>query len=138
MSTRSSRSGWAVGFTDFAAFMMMLIGSFQVAIGVVAVFNQDFYVATPNYVFAFDVGVWGWVHLIWGIVVLAAGIALLRGSVWASALGSVIAAISAVQAFLFLPYQPFWSVIVIAVSVMVIWALTTGLPDYTTDPNLDA
>lgn len=135
--TGQSRSGWMVGFTAFAAFMMMLIGSFQIAIGVVAVFNQDFYVTTPNYVFAFDVGVWGWIHLLWGIVVLAAGIAVLRGSVWAATLGSVIAAISAVQAFLFLPYEPFWSIIVIALSVMVIWALTTGLPDYVGDPNPD-
>ena len=135
--TRKSSSGWMVGFTAFAAFMMMLIGSFQIAIGVVAVFNQDFYVTTPNYVFAFDVGVWGWIHLLWGIVVLAAGIAVLRGSVWAATLGSVIAAISAVEAFLFLPYEPFWSIIVIALSVMVIWALTTGLPDYVGDPNPD-
>jgi hypothetical protein len=135
--TRQSSSGLMVGFTAFAAFMMMLIGSFQIAIGVVAVFNQDFYVSTPNYVFAFDVGVWGWIHLLWGIVVLAAGIAVLRGSVWAATLGSVIAAISAVQAFLFLPYEPFWSIIVIALSVMVIWALTTGLPDYVGDPNPD-
>jgi len=135
--TRQRTSGWMVGFTAFAAFMMMLIGSFQIAIGVVAVFNQDFYVTTPNYVFAFDVGVWGWIHLLWGIVVLAAGIAVLRGSVWAATLGSVIAAISAVQAFLFLPYEPFWSIIVIALSVMVIWALTTGLPDYVGDPNPD-
>jgi hypothetical protein len=135
--TGQRSSGWMVGFTAFAAFMMMLIGSFQIAIGVVAVFNQDFYVSTPNYVFAFDVGVWGWIHLLWGIVVLAAGIAVLRGSVWAATLGSVIAAISAVQAFLFLPYEPFWSIIVIALSVMVIWALTTGLPDYVGDPNPD-
>lgn len=135
--TGQRSSGWMVGFTAFAAFMMMLIGSFQIAIGVVAVFNQDFYVTTPNYVFAFDVGVWGWIHLLWGIVVLAAGIAVLRGSVWAATLGSVIAAISAVQAFLFLPYEPFWSIIVIALSVMVIWALTTGLPDYVGDPNPD-
>ena len=135
MTRRSS--GLMVGFTAFAAFMMMLIGSFQIAIGVVAVFNQDFYVSTPNYVFAFDVGVWGWIHLIWGIVVLAAGIAVLRGSVWAATLGSVIAAISAVQAFLFLPYEPFWSIIVIALSVMVIWALTSGLPNYIGDSDLD-
>ena len=135
--TRQRSSGWMVGFTAFAAFMMMLIGSFQIAIGVVAVFNQDFYVTTPNYVFAFDVGVWGWIHLLWGIVVLAAGIAVLRGSVWAATLGSVIAAISAIEAFLFLPHEPFWSIIVIALSVMVIWALTTGLPDYVGDPNPD-
>ena len=50
--------------------MMILIGFFQGAMGLVAVFNQDFYAVTPNYIFSFDVGTWGWFHLIWGIVVL--------------------------------------------------------------------
>ena len=135
MTTRESGYGWVMGFTAFAAIMMILVGFFQASMGVVALFNQDFYVATPNYVFAFDVGVWGWIHLIWGLVVLAAGFSLFSGSVWARALGSVIAAFSAIQAFVFLPYQPFWSVIVIAVSVMVIWALTTRVPGYAGDSD---
>ena len=121
----SGTSGWVVGFTAFAAMMMMLIGFFQVSIGLVALFNQDFYVATPNYVFAFDVGLWGWIHTIWGAIVLLAGFALLSGAGWARALGAILAAISAIQAFAFLPYQPFWSVIVIALAVLTIWALTT-------------
>jgi hypothetical protein len=128
-------SGWVVGFTAFAAMMMLLIGFFQVAIGLVAVFNQDFYVATPEYVFALDVGIWGWIHLVWGVIVLLAGFALLSGATWARVLGIVLAAIAAAQAFVFLPYQPFWSIIVIALAVLTIWALTTRVDDL--DSSLD-
>jgi hypothetical protein len=128
MDNDDSSWGWAVGFTAFAAFMMLLMGFFQAAVGLVALLNQDFYAVTEEYVFAFDVGTWGWVHLIWGIIVLAAAFAVLRGAVWARLLGSVLAVLSALQAFLFLPYQPFWSIIIIAASVMVIWALTTQVP----------
>ena len=124
-SSRDSTSGWAVGFTAFAAMMMILIGFFQAMIGLVAVFNQDFYVATENYIFSFDVGTWGWIHLIWGIVVLLAGFSVLSGQTWARAVGTIIAIVSAIQAFAFIPYQPFWSIIVITLSVLVIWALTT-------------
>ena len=124
-----SESGWAVGFTAFAAIMMALIGFFQASMGIVAIFNQDFYVTTPNFVFAFDVGTWGWIHLILGVLVLAAGLSLLAGATWARAVGVVLAAFSAIEAFVFIPYQPFWSIIVIAVCVMVIWALTTQTAD---------
>jgi hypothetical protein len=95
----------------------------------VAIFNQEFYVTTPNYVFALDVGTWGWIHLILGVLVLAAGLSLLAGATWARAIGVVLAAVSAIEAFVFIPYQPFWSIIVIAVCVMVIWALTTQTAD---------
>ena len=124
-SSSGTTSGWAVGFTAFAAMMMILIGFFQGAMGLVAVFNQDFYAVTPNYVFSFDVGTWGWFHLIWGIIVLIAGFSVLSGQTWARAVGTIIAIISAIEAFAFIPYQPFWSIIVVTLSVLVIWALTT-------------
>jgi hypothetical protein len=120
--------GWIVGFTAFAAMMMILVGFFQISAGVVALFNQDFYVTTPNYVFAFDVGTWGWIHTIWGIALLAAGFALFSGATWARALGAILAIGAAIEAFAFLPYQPFWSVIIIAAAVMVVWALTAAVP----------
>jgi hypothetical protein len=124
-SSSDSTSGWAVGFTAFAAMMMILIGFFQGLMGLVALFNQEFYVVGAEYVFSFDVGTWGWVHLIWGVIVLLAGFAVLSGQTWARFVGTLIAIVSAIEAFAFLPYQTFWSLTVIALSVMVIWALTT-------------
>ena len=125
VSNSDSTSGWAVGFTAFAAMMMILIGFFQAMMGLVAVFNQEFYVAGEEYIFALDVGTWGWIHLIWGVIVLLAGFSVLSGQTWARFVGTIIAIISAIEAFAFLPYQPFWSTIVITLSVLVIWALTT-------------
>ncbi len=124
-SSSDSSSGWAVGFTAFAAMMMILIGFFQAAMGLVAVLNQDFYVATADYIFAFDVGTWGWIHLIWGVIVLLAGFAVLSGQTWARMVGIIVAIVSALEAFAFIPYQPFWSIVVLTLSVLVIWALTT-------------
>ena len=125
MTQRTEPSGWAVGFTAFAGVMMIMIGVFQASTGLVAVLNQDFYAVTPNYVFAFDVGTWGWIHLIFGIVLFIAGFGVMSGQGWARAIGVILAVLSAIEAFLFIPYQPFWSIIIVALCVMVIWALTT-------------
>jgi hypothetical protein len=125
MTQRTEPSGWAVGFTAFAGVMMIMIGVFQAATGLVAVLNQDFYAVTENYVFAFDVGTWGWIHLIFGILVFLAGFGVMSGQTWARTVAVILAVLSAIEAFLFIPYQPFWSIIIIALCVMVIWALTT-------------
>jgi uncharacterized membrane protein HdeD (DUF308 family) len=94
--------------------------------GLVAIFNQDFYVVAGDYIFGFDVAVWGWIHLVWGIFLVATAAALFSGQGWARVVGVILAIFAALEAFLFIPYQPFWSIIVIALAVLVIWALTTA------------
>jgi hypothetical protein len=79
-----------------------------------------------DYLFAFDVATWGWIHLIWGIFLALTAAALLSGATWARLVGIILAGFAALEAFLFIPYQPFWSTIVIALAVLVIWALTTS------------
>jgi hypothetical protein len=116
-------SGWAVGFGLFAAMMMIMSGVFQAIQGLVAIFNNEIYVTTPNYLFQFDVTGWGWIHLIWGIVVGFAGWALLSGATWARVIGIVVAVVSAIANFAFLPYYPVWSMLIIAIDIFVIWAL---------------
>ena len=73
-------SGWAVGFMLFAAIMMILVGCFQFLAGLVAIFENEFYVATRNYIFQFDATTWGWVHLLIGLIVAFAGWGVLSGS----------------------------------------------------------
>ena len=73
-------SGWAVGLILFAAVMMLMTGVFQALAGLIAIFENDFYVATRNYLFRFDVTAWGWIHLIVGTVVALAGWGLLAGA----------------------------------------------------------
>jgi hypothetical protein len=118
------RSGTAVGFTIFASVMLMLIGVFHAIAGLAAIFENEFYAVTPNYILEFDVSAWGWIHLIWGIIVLLAGFGVWSGAVWARTVGVTVAGISALANFAFIPYQPVWSLLIIALDVMVIWALT--------------
>ena len=117
-------SGFAVGGVMFAAVLMILIGVFQSIAGLTAIVDDDFYVLTQNYTFDIDTTAWGWIHLILGIVVLLAGIALVAGKGWAGMVALVLAVLSAVANFFFIPYYPFWAIVEIALAVWVIWALT--------------
>jgi hypothetical protein len=116
-------SGWAVGFILFAAIMLIMAGIFQFFAGLVALFDNEFYVATRNYIFQFDATSWGWIHLIGGVIVALAGFGLLAGQTWARVLGIFLALLSAIVNFAFIPYYPFWALTIIAVDIFVIWAL---------------
>ena len=127
-------SGWVVGATIFAASMLMLVGSFHVISGLAAIIENEFFVTTPNYVFELDITAWGWIHLIGGIIVAWAGFGLFNGAVWARTVGVVMAIVSAVANFMFLPYYPVWSIVIIALNVLVIWALTVHGRDIASEP----
>jgi hypothetical protein len=116
-------SGWAVGFILFAAIMMIMVGIWQALQGLIAIFENEFYVATRNYLFEFDATVWGWIHLLIGLLVAFAGWGLLSGRTWARMVAITLAVLSAIANFLFIPYYPFWSLLIIAVDVFVIWAI---------------
>ena len=116
-------SGWAVGFISFAAVIMIMAGVFQALAGLVAIFEDEFYVATANYLFRFDTTTWGWIHLVLGLAILATGFGVLSGRTWARVVGITLVVLSAMANFLFIPYYPFWSLLIIAFDVLVIWAL---------------
>lgn len=117
-------SGWAVGGAVFAATVMLTIGAFQIIAGISAIADDKVFVATANYTFGMDVTQWGWIHLIIGIIMVLTGVFLFLGRMWAAVLAIAAAVISAIENFLFLPYYPFWSIVIIALNMWVIWALT--------------
>jgi hypothetical protein len=117
-------SAWATGFIIFAAVMMMMSGAFQALAGLVALFEDEFYVATPNYLLQLDATTWGWIHLLLGVLVVIASFAVLAGRIWGRVIGVILAALSALANFAFIPYYPVWSLVVITLDVFVIWALT--------------
>ena len=117
-------SGWALGGVGFAATMMVVIGLFQVIAGLTAIFDDEFFVVTRNYTFDLDVSAWGWIHLILGILLLVTGYGLFSRALWAGMAALFLAVLTAVENFFFIPYYPFWAILVIALSVWVIWALT--------------
>jgi uncharacterized membrane protein len=117
-------SGWAIGGIVFAATVLTIIGAFQIIAGLVAIFDDDFYVVTANYTFDLDTTAWGWLHLLLGILLVITGFGLFGRSAWAGVTAIMLAALSAILNFLFIPYYPFWSILVIALDIWVIWALT--------------
>ena len=130
MSDGRDTSGMAVGFTVFAAIMMLMVGVFQALQGLIAIFENEFYVQTRNYLFQFDATTWGWIHLVIGLLVAFAGWGLLSGQTWARVVGITLAVLSAISNFLFIPYYPFWSLLIITLDIFVIWALTAHGREY--------
>jgi hypothetical protein len=116
-------TGWAVGFILFAAIMMIMVGVFQAIQGLVGIFENEFYVPTRNYIFQLDATSWGWTHLILGLLVAFAGWGLFSGRTWARTVAIILAVLSAISNFLFIPYYPFWSLLIITLDVFVIWAV---------------
>ncbi|MDF2731046.1 MAG: hypothetical protein K0T01_2835 [Acidimicrobiia bacterium] len=124
MTTSNETSGWAVGWSIYAAVWMWILGFFHGIAGLAAIFENEFYVATPNYIFQFDVTTWGWIHLILGVVVFMGAFAVMRGAVWGRTVGVIIAILSILINFAWLPYYPIWGLVMIAANAFVIWALT--------------
>ena len=116
-------SGAAVGFILFAAVMMIMAGVFQAIQGLVGIFENEFYVPTRNYLFQFDATTWGWTHLLVGLLVAFAGWGLLSGRTWARVAAITLAVLSAIANFAFIPYYPFWSLLIITLDIFVIWAV---------------
>ena len=117
-------TGW-VGWIVFAGTMMVMIGVFHVIQGLVAIFNDEYYLVGKNgLVVEMDYTGWGWTHVILGAVLFFAGLGLFSGAMWARVVGVTLAGLSALANFAFLAAYPFWSAIVIALDVFVILALT--------------
>jgi hypothetical protein len=120
------RAAAVVGFTALAAVLMILSGLWSFFVGLTGILKGSFFVSVTNYTFTYSIHNWGWTHLILGAVVFAAGVCLLLGMMWARVVGIVLAVISGIANFLFLPYYPLWAIVVIALDVFIIWALASG------------
>jgi hypothetical protein len=121
---QSEVTGW-VGWIIFAGTMMTLVGTFHVIQGLVALFDDTYYLVGQNgLVVQADYTAWGWAHLISGVVIFGAGLALFSGKMWARTLGVILASISMILNFAFIAAFPVWSLTIIALDVFVIYALT--------------
>ena len=108
----------------FAAAIMIMVGAFQIIAGLAAIFDDQFFVVTRNYVFDLDATAWGWIHLLLGLLLVFAGWGIFSGATWARVTGMVLAILSAIANFFFIPYYPVWAIAIIALDVLVIWALS--------------
>ncbi|MDX6312444.1 MAG: hypothetical protein QOF84_1165 [Streptomyces sp.] len=117
---------WASSWIAFAAVMMIFGGAMAIMEGIAAIAKDDVFVVNRNYAYTFNLTSWGWIHLVLGVLVVLAGIALFSGSLWARVTGVVLAGLSMVANFMWLPYYPVWAIVLIAVDAFVIWALCVG------------
>lgn len=121
--TFQETTGWG-GMVIFGATMLIMLGTFQAIAGLVAIFDSGYYlVGKGGLVVEIDYTAWGWLHLIVGVLAFAAGFGLFAGATWARLVGIAIALVSAVANFAFIPAYPIWSIAIITVDVLVIYAI---------------
>jgi hypothetical protein len=116
-------TGWT-GWITFAGVMMVIGGGLNLFYGIVAAVNDDWVVWTNRGSVLLDVSEWGWVHIILGAIVLLAGIGVFSGNILARTVGVIVAAVSLIVNFFFIPAYPLWALTVIVIDTLVIWALT--------------
>jgi hypothetical protein len=104
-----------------AAALLMLSGLLTFFAGITGVIKGSFYVHVANYPFTYSIRSWGITELVIGAVVFAVGLCLLLGMQWARYIAIVIAGLSAILNFMFLPFYPLWAIVVIAIDVFIIW-----------------
>ncbi|MEL4318381.1 hypothetical protein WJX64_05145 [Leifsonia sp. YIM 134122] len=124
MSESRVVTGW-VGWIGFAGIILILNGIFSAVQGTVALIGPNsYYLVTDDGLFLFDVAGWGWWNLLIGLVLIFTGIALFVGATWARVVAIIFASLSAIGQLLLVPAQPVWSILVIALNVLVIYAIS--------------
>ena len=113
----------AFGVSIFAGVLLAMMGAFQILQGLSAVLKDDIFIKGADYTYAIDLTSWGWITMLLGAIAVLVGIGILKGQVWANSAGIGFAVLSALGQFAFLPYYPFWSMILIAMNILIIWAL---------------
>ena len=116
-------TGW-VGWIIFAGVTMIVLGAFQIIEGLVAVFQRGYYLVTSNNLLVHvNYSAWGWVHFGIGVAIVLVGFGVMTGAMWARVLGIAFAVISAIVNLAFIAAYPVWGIIIIALDVLVIYAL---------------
>jgi hypothetical protein len=125
LTGRAKGNSWATGVAVFAGAMLIMIGFSQALLGIAALVNDTFLVGVRGYIFAFDPTVWGWIHLLLGLGLAVVGWFIFQAKPWALWAGIGIAALNGVLNLLWLPVSPIWAVVLIAIDVVIVWALVT-------------
>lgn len=112
-----------VGFIVLASVLLCISGTFNILTGLVAVFSDKIYVQGSAATIALDVTGWGWFHVFWGLVLFATGLALYAGATWARVVAIFVVAINMVTQLMQMPAYPLWSLVILTLDLLVIWAV---------------
>jgi hypothetical protein len=126
----ASDSAWS-GWIGFAGWMMIIIAGLDFFEGLIAIIRDQYYVLTPSQIIVFDVTTWGWITLIWGIVLFCAGLGLLSGASWARWFTIVVGSLNFIVQLGFLgsSQYPLWALTVLTLTVIVLYALIVHWDD---------
>lgn len=113
-------TGW-LGWIWFAAMMCVMLGFFNVIDGLVALFSDRVFVSGQNNLLVFDLTTWGWIHLVIGVLQLAGGFGLFNGRM--RPLVCLLLVVNSIAQMAFLPTYPIWSVLIIALAVITLYAI---------------
>lgn len=124
MMTDVRVTGWT-GWAWFASILLFIGAAIDLFYGFMAIFGPDTaYFVSPKALVSFNLQAWGWVSVIIGVLLLLAGVFLIRGALWARIFAVIIAALNAVTQLMSLPAQPLWSIVMVTVDILVIYAVT--------------
>ncbi|MFC3997738.1 hypothetical protein ACFOVU_17520, partial [Nocardiopsis sediminis] len=121
-SSKANPNPWGI----FGATILFIVGAINIVQGIMAMFRPEFFVAPNGQMMTLNFPLWGAILAIWGVVLVVAGFALLSGQMWARVFAVVIAAINAVLQLAFLAMHPVWSIVAIALDVVIIYGMTVG------------
>ncbi len=129
---RPGRTGAAAGLTAglsvFAGLMIIMMGVLQGLQGFAALVHGDFFASDTKYAYELNITAWGWAHLLLGVAAVAVGVGVLAGVRAARTVAIVVAFVTAIGNFLFIPYYPLWAILLVALDLAVIWALAGDMP----------
>jgi hypothetical protein len=114
------------GWIGFAGMLLLIVGSIDFFQGLIALFEDEYFVVTASGFLAVDLTAWGWIMIIWGVLLVLAGLGLVGGQGWARWFAIVIVSLNFIAQLGFLgnSQYPLWSLTVIALNVIVLYALT--------------
>ncbi|MBF6357617.1 hypothetical protein IU449_24235 [Nocardia higoensis] len=119
------RQGVAAGVSIGASILLLTVGLLQLFQGISAVVEDELFIVGPEYIYQFDTTAWGWVHIVLGAILIISAFGLMTGATWGRVAAITLLAVSIVANFLSLPYYPYWSLLIIALDIVVIWAIST-------------
>ena len=123
----SQDSSWA-GWIVFAGIVLVLIGAMDALQGLVAIIKDDYVVATAKGLAIVDVTTWGWITLLWGVVLVLTGLGLLGGAGWARWLAIIGVGFNAIGQIAFMANYPqaypLWNILIVTLNILVLYALT--------------
>ncbi|MFC9430320.1 hypothetical protein [Streptomyces sp. NPDC056987] len=118
------KAAWAVGGSFFAGVLLLVVGVTDILQGIAAV-RRNAFLNSAGYTYSFNLTSWGWIHVALGIVLCLVGLAILARARWARYAGIGLASLNLISQFMYLPHQPVWAIVGMALSAFIIWALAT-------------